>query len=143
MPPAKSQEWETPQDLFDKLNAEFNFTLDACATAENAKCKTFYTKSTDGLKQDWNGRVYCNPPYGREIPEWVLKAKIELIRRRAEIVVMLLPSRTGTSWFHGQLYNTKGVELRFLQGRLKFGKNSAPFDSMIVILRRRNVKSNK
>ena len=67
-------EWETPQALFDKLNAEFQFTLDPCATDENAKCAKYYTIKQDGLKQDWTGEtVYCNPPYGREMPAWIKK----------------------------------------------------------------------
>lgn len=57
-------DWETPKDLFDKLNEEFGFTLDACATDENAKCSHYFTEDTDGLSQDWQGQtVYCNPPY--------------------------------------------------------------------------------
>ena len=61
-------EWETPQALFDQLNEEFRFTLDPCATAENAKCRKYYTKEQDGLLQDWTGEtVYCNPPYGRQM----------------------------------------------------------------------------
>jgi len=67
-------EWETPKDFFDRLDAEFHFTLDVCATAENAKCKRFYTKDQDGLRQDWTGEtVWCNPPYGREMPRWIEK----------------------------------------------------------------------
>ena len=66
--------WSTPQDFFDELNAEFHFTLDPCATRENAKCARFFTVEDDGLKQDWQGEtVFCNPPYGREIGKWVKK----------------------------------------------------------------------
>jgi site-specific DNA-methyltransferase (adenine-specific) len=72
---SKTPEWSTPQDFFDELDKEFNFTLDPCATKENSKCRKFYTKEDDGLKQDWdNERVFCNPPYGREIGDWVKKA---------------------------------------------------------------------
>lgn len=129
-----SDEWETPQELFDQLNEEFHFDLDPCATPQNAKCAQFFTKKENGLKQDWFGTVFMNPPYGREIKQWVQKAYEEAGKRCT--VVCLLPARTDTSWFHD--YCLKG-EIRFLRGRLKFGnaKNSAPFPSMIVIFRKK------
>ena len=69
-----TDEWATPQDFFDQLNDEFHFTLDVCATAENAKCAKYYTREQDGLKQDWTGEVvWCNPPYGRKMPLWIEK----------------------------------------------------------------------
>ncbi|WFD12231.1 DNA N-6-adenine-methyltransferase [Tepidibacter hydrothermalis] len=78
---SKSNEWATPQDLFDKLNEEFKFTLDPCATHENAKCGKYYTIEEDGLKQSWKGEiVFCNPPYGREISQWVEKSYKESVR---------------------------------------------------------------
>ena len=128
---SNSNEWATPQWLFDELNKEFNFTLDPCATKENAKCKKFYSLLEDGLKQNWSDEtVFCNPPYGREIGKWVKKSYEE---SKNGTVVMLIPSRTDTKWFHDYIYNKK--EVRFLKGRLKFGdsKNSAPFPSMIVV----------
>lgn len=74
---SKSTEWETPQAFYDELNTEFGFTLDPCATPENAKCAKFYTAADDGLKQDWTGEtVFCNPPYGRELPKWIEKCAI-------------------------------------------------------------------
>ena len=77
---SKSEEWATPQRLFDDLNKEFNFTLDPCATTENAKCERFFTKAQDGLSQSWKGeRVFCNPPYGRNIVKWVSKAYAETV----------------------------------------------------------------
>ncbi len=69
-----SGEWSTPKDFFDKLDAEFHFTLDPCATKLNAKCKRFFTKREDGLKKPWRGRVFVNPPYGRGVDVWVRKA---------------------------------------------------------------------
>ena len=70
-----TEEWATPQSLFDALDDEFHFTLDPCATAENAKCVKYYTKAQDGLAQDWTGEtVFCNPPYGRKIEPWIRKA---------------------------------------------------------------------
>lgn len=126
--------WETPQWLFDKLDIEFHFDLDVCAIRGNAKCNRFYTPELDGLSQPWNGTVWCNPPYGREVGKWIEKA----YRTASEgdgTVVMLLPARTDTRWFHQWIY--KYAEIRFLAGRLKFGnsKNSAPFPSMICIFR--------
>ena len=75
---SKSDLWETPQDLFDKLNAEFRFTLDVCATADNAKCLRYYTPEQDGLSQPWEGIVWCNPPYGRGVGAWVQRAALSL-----------------------------------------------------------------
>lgn len=127
--------WATPQSFFDQLNNEFRFTLDPCATAENAKCRSFYTKEDDGLKQDWGGQiVFCNPPYGREIKDWVRKC-YEESKKPNTVVVMLIPARTDTAYFHEYIY--KRAEVRFIRGRLKFGdaKNSAPFPSMVVIFR--------
>lgn len=71
---SKSEMWETPQAFFDDLNNLFQFTLDACATPENAKCERYFTPEMDGLKQDWDGVVWCNPPYGRGVGAWVEKA---------------------------------------------------------------------
>lgn len=133
--------WATPQKLFDELNAEFHFELDVCASAENAKCKKYYTREVDGLAQKWNGRCWMNPPYGREIGKWIKKAYEEVANGNAELVCCLLPSRTDTAWWHD--YCMKG-EIRFIRGRLKFGdsKNSAPFPSAIVIFRKENINEN-
>lgn len=129
-----THEWETPQWLFDELDAEWGFTLDPCATAENAKCSKYYTKEQDGLIQDWSGEiVFMNPPYGREIGKWVQKAYEESLK--GAVVVCLLPSRTDTTWWHE--YVMKSDNIKFLRGRLKFGggKNSAPFPSVIVVFK--------
>ena len=127
--------WSTPQDFFDKLNDEFHFTLDVCADENNHKCEHYYTKEIDGLSRPWIGRVWCNPPYGRKIGEWVRRALFVSVA--GNTVVMLLPARTDTKWFHDYIYKRDNVEIRFIKGRLKFGgcKNSAPFPSMIVIFR--------
>lgn len=132
---SKTDDWATPQDFFDKLNAEFNFTLDVCALPENAKCKEYYTPEIDGLTQPWTGRVWCNPPYGRQVGEWVRRAVFAAVGG-AEVVVMLLPARTDTRWFHDYIYGK--AEIRFIKGRLKFGgaTNAAPFPSMVVIFRK-------
>lgn len=133
--------WPTPQRFFDQLDTEFRFTLDPCATAENRKCKNFFTAEEDGLKQEWNGKVFMNPPYGRAIKEWVRKAYEEAISGRAEVVVCLLPARTDTAWWHE--FVIKG-EVRFIRGRLKFGDgtNSAPFPSAVAIFRREQLQKN-
>lgn len=129
---SSTNEWATPQAFFDALNAEFNFTLDPCATPENTKCKNFYTIENDGLTQNWGGqRVFCNPPYGREIKDWVRKCYEE--SKRAEVVVMLIPARTDTAYFHDYIYH-KAKEVRFIRGRLHFNEaGPAPFPSMVVI----------
>ena len=131
---SKTDLWATPQEFYDKLNAEFQFTLDPCATSQNAKCEKYYTKKEDGLKQNWQGEtVFCNPPYGRVIKDWVKKC-YEESRKENTTVVMLIPARTDTNYFHDYIYN-KAKEIRFIRGRLKFGnaKNSAPFPSMVVV----------
>lgn len=122
----------TPQAFYDKLNEEFKFTLDPCATEENHKCDKYYTKEQDWLKQSRDNEiVFCNPPYGREIKNRVEK----WANAKGGIIVMLLPARTDTSWFHDYIYHK--AEIRFIRWRLKFGdgKNSAPFPSMVVVFR--------
>lgn len=134
---SKSDDWETPQEFFDKLNAEFGFVLDVCATPQNAKCAAFISR--DSLSEDWNqaadikGAIWMNPPYGRGIGEWVEKARRTAERGRT--VVCLVPARTDTRWWHDHIQGV--AEVRFVKGRLKFGghKNSAPFPSAVVIFR--------
>ena len=138
---SKTNEWETPNDYFNTLNSEFNFTLDPCATSENAKCEKYFTKADDGLKQNWGGEtVFCNPPYGRQINKWVKKCYQESQKPNTK-VVMLIPARTDTKYFHEFIYDESTnsfkdrVTVKFLKGRLKFGngKSPAPFPSMLVI----------
>ena len=130
---SKTDLWSTPQGLFDALNKEFCFETDVCALPENAKCERFYSPEQDGLKQEWTGVCWCNPPYGREIGKWVERAHLSSLS--GATVVMLLPARTDTKWFHEYIYKKR--EIRFIRGRLKFGesKAGAPFPSMIVIFR--------
>jgi len=127
-----TDEWYTPQDFYQKLDSEFSFTLDPCATAENAKTETFFTIDDDGLTKDWHGHsVFINPPYSK-IKDWVKKCAEEA-KKPGTRCVMLIPSRTDTRWFHEFIYNK--AEVRFLKGRLKFGgaKWNAPFPNMLVI----------
>lgn len=130
---SKTDLHSTPQPLFDSLNSEFNFTLDPCATSENAKCAIYFTKEQDGLSQFWAGHtVFMNPPYGRAIRRWMQKAYDATLY--GATVVCLVPARTDTRWWHEVAM--KG-EVRFLKGRLKFGEatRNAPFPSAVVILR--------
>lgn len=130
---SKDNTYETPQDFFDELNKEFNFTLDPCCTKKTAKCEKFFTPAEDGLSQTWEGeRVFMNPPYGREIAAWVKKAHDEGMK--GTLVVCLIPARTDTRYWHDYIFD-KATDIRFLRGRLKFGdaKNSAPFPSAVVV----------
>lgn len=129
-----TDDWATPQDLFDELNREFKFELDVCASPGNAKCERYFTAEQDGLKQEWSGRCWCNPPYGRTIGLWVAKARESAAA--GALVVCLLPARTDTSWWHDDVIEGD-AEIRFLKGRLKFGgaDNSAPFPSAVVVFR--------
>jgi len=137
---SKSDEWATPQAVFDALNEEFSFDLDPCATDENHKCENYYTLAQNGLSKDWGGhQVFCNPPYSH-IAEWVEKAYREGSKDNTT-VVLLIPARTDTRYFHNFILHRS--EIRFLKGRLKFGdaKTSAPFPSMVVVFRGARTRS--
>ena len=128
--------WETPQDFFDELHEKYEFTLDAAATDENAKLPNYYTVEDDALKQKWEGRVFVNPPYGREIKHWVEKAYKESLEPYNECVVMLIPSRTDTIYWHEYIFG-KAKDIDFLKGRLKFEidgepRDAAPFPSALI-----------
>ncbi len=132
---SKTDQWSTPQKLFDELDKEFHFTLDPCADAENHKCEKYFTVEDDGLAQDWSGnRVFCNPPYCRSVSKWAEKCYREGCKDNT-VVVLLIPARTDTTYFHDFILNR--AEIRFIKGRLKFGsgEKSAPFPSMLVIFR--------
>ena len=164
---SNKEDWETPQDFFDELNKEFDFNVDVCADKTNYKCPYFLDKETDALEWTWTychlasegklgdgtpvrtwiglaSRAWCNPPYNRSTGKWVAKAVEEVNKGNAKVVVMLLPARTDTKYFHQYIWDNEkhrprpGVEVRFIKGRLKFGgaKNSAPFPSMVVIFRK-------
>jgi len=132
----RSEEWETPQWLYDILDAEFHFRLDPCATAENAKCENYFTVKDNGLWQDWfvYDSIFMNPPYGRGIKKWIQKAFEE--SQRGCTVVCLIFNRSDTRWFHDWVLG-KAAEIRVIKGRLTFGgsPNSAPFPSIIVVYR--------
>jgi phage N-6-adenine-methyltransferase len=127
-----SDEWPTPSAFFAELNRRYQFTLDPCATAENAKCATYFTREDDGLKQDWGThRVFCNPPYGRVIGQWARKCYGA--SQGGALVVLLVPARTCTRWFHDWVCGKARIE--FVSGRLRFGaaKADAPFPSLLAI----------
>lgn len=134
---SKSEDWATPLDFFGPLHAEFLFTLDACAAPWNAKCPAYFSKADDGLSKRWApNRVFLNPPYGKDIGRWLVKARQE--QRGGALVVALLPARTDTAWWHDCVEGK--AEVRFVRGRIRFvqqdGKNdAAPFPSAIAIYR--------
>jgi len=134
-----SDDWETPDDLFDELNLEFQFTLDPCCTPDTAKCEKYFTVEDNGIFESWEDeRVFMNPPYSN-ISTWVNKAVLEVTQNNCPLVVALLPAWTDRIWFHWYIYPDR-AEIRFLQGRVKFLmageiKESPTFGSMVVIWR--------
>jgi len=137
-----NNEWETPDELYGELDAEFGFTLDPCATHENARCEKHYTIVEDGLSQNWGGEVvFMNPPYSNEIRHWARKAYLEALR--GTTVVCLVPSNTDTGYWHD--YFMKADDIRYVRGRIKFSGHTvgAPFASSIVIFRGWIEKSKK
>lgn len=125
-----SDEWETPQWLYDKLDSVFHFTLDPCASHENHKCDKYYTIEENGLLQDWTDEVaFINPPYS-QTKSWALKCTEE----NTSVKVFLVPSRTDTVYSQSYIFPFSSI-VCFVRGRLKFGdqKNSAPFPSMIAV----------
>lgn len=133
---SRSDDWATPQWLFDALDTYYGFDLDVCATEHNAKCAKYFTVNEDGLTQEWEGVVWMNPPYGRGIGKWVHKARQAATENNAT-VVCLLPARTDTAWWQDNV--PFASEIHFVRGRLKFGKAkyNAPFPSALVVFRKR------
>lgn len=130
--------WETPQDFFDKLDAVYHFNWDLAASDLNHKASNYFTEKDNSLSQNWGGlegNLFLNPPYGRAIKDWVKKAS-ETSLKPNQYLVMLIPSRTDTSYFHDYIFGK--AEVKFLRGRLKFelngnSKDAAPFPSVLVI----------
>jgi len=136
---SRSEDWGTPQKLFDELNAEFHFTLDVCASEDNKKCGNYFNKEQDALQQEWTGICYMNPPYGKTIKSWMKKAYESSLA--GATVVCLIPSRTDTRWFHD--YAMKAEDIRFIKGRLRYtgiANNVAPFPSLVIVFHARNVR---
>ena len=116
------QKWNTPKELFDRLNKEFNFEYDLAAESDNTLCSEFYSKEQDGLKQKWSGICWLNPPYGdktSKMVDWIKKSYNDTQANPNLTVVMLIPARTNTKWFAN--YCMKAAEIRFIIGRPKFG----------------------
>jgi phage N-6-adenine-methyltransferase len=131
---SRSDNWPTDPAAFADIERQYGpFDLDPCASHENAKCARYFTREDNGLAQRWFGRVFMNPPYGRELPQWMAKAW-ESSQSTAEVVVCLIPARTDTRYWHD--YAMRG-DITFLRGRLKFGPltNPAPFPSAVVVFR--------
>ena len=134
---SRRMDWETPQKFFDQLNAKYNFVLDVAAEDHNAKCRRYFTPEQNGLSQSWDvgGAVWCKPPYGRSTGKGVKKAWQEV--QKGVTIVMLIPARTDTAYFHDWILDKADIE--FLRGRLHFevdgipSKDAATFPSMLVI----------
>lgn len=130
---SRSEEWETPQYVYDYLNGIFRFDIDVCASGHNAKHKSYFSKEDDALQQDWGAKsCFMNPPYGRKIIKFMEKAYAES-RKNAKVVV-LITARTDTEWFHK--YASKAEMIWFIRGRISFGSTGegrAPFPSCIII----------
>jgi phage N-6-adenine-methyltransferase len=133
---SKSDEWATPQDFYDKLNAEFCFTLDAAARPETAKCPQFFTAENSALDKPWQtgGAVFCNPPYSRGLQAKFIRKGFEE-SNTGKTVVFLIPARPDTAIWHDVIF--PHAEVRFVRGRIKFSghKNAAPFPCAVVIFR--------
>lgn len=138
----RGSDWSTPQELYDKLNEEFTFTLDPCASDWNAKCPIFFTEKENGLKQDWEKNVvFINPPYGKILNEWMRKAYESSLN--GATCVCLVPASTDTEWWHK--YAMKG-EIRFIRGRPRFVTKEGSWQqtfspSVIIIFRKRMIDS--
>lgn len=141
------QDWETPQDLFDNLNKEFDFELDAFASDKNAKCKHFFTEQDDALQQDWTEykSIFINPPYTSKVQDEVLKKINDTISSNWRgVIVLLIPARTDTKRWHDYIFN-KADDIRFIKGRLRFEidgvpRGSSTFPSAVVVYDGRNKK---
>lgn len=120
-----SDGWSTPSDVYAALDAEFGFLDDPCPLGG----------TEDGLAREWRSPCFVNPPYS-DIAAWMKKAADEAATGKT--VVLLVPSRTDTRWWHS--WAMPASEIRFIRGRLKFGgsKNSAPFPSAVVVWRGSN-----
>ena len=133
---SESGDWCTPRDLYDVLDREFDFTLDAAADNKNALCEKFFTEYDSAFENDWTGRIFCNPPYGRGVDKWVYRACTEIGNGHADLVVMLLAARVDRILFHDCVMS-HATEVRFIRGRLHFSghKDPAGFPSMVVVWR--------
>lgn len=129
-------DWETPDALFQQLDREFDFTLDAAAGHDNAKVFDYFTEDDDALRQPWHGRVFLNPPFGADVGRWVDRAANETWNGAAEVSVLLIPARVDTRWWHDAVMHAD--EIRFIRGRVRFvgASYNAPFPCAVVVFRR-------
>lgn len=135
---SKYDSWTTPKDLFNKLNSIYHFDIDACASKDNALCNEFYSESCSILDQRFtNKNIYMNPPYSRYMYKFI---KWCADMQKYNNIVLLVPARTDTKWFHDFIYNKVNVKIEFIKGRLKFGNSNspAPFPSMIIYFNKLN-----
>ena len=124
-PPSSSTEWSTPEEFFKRLDDEFVFTVDLCATEENALCDAFVAKEEDCLSVEWAWVAelptrytgWMNPPWGRGIGKFVQRA-YEQSKKYGLRVVCLLPANTDTKWWRDWVW--KASEVRFVTGRRHF-----------------------
>ena len=132
----ETDEWGTPQWLFNILNLEFDFTCDVAATDQNHKCTTWFTKERCGLQNKWGIRNWCNPPYSKQLP-WIAKANDQLSLCHKETVLLL---KYDPSTAHGRLIVQTADEIRIIQHRLTFegAPNCANFPSCLAIYRKRH-----
>jgi len=137
---SEKMDYRTPQWLYDELDQDFHFNLDAAASDKNALALAYYTREHDALVRDWyvHGSIFCNPPYGRGIGRWVKKGFDEAMR--GSTVVMLLASRTDTKWFHDYVLRA-AHSIHFVKGRLTFRDQPAPapFPSVVVVFKGKDV----
>ena len=131
---SETPEWYTPPEIITRTQKTLGkIDLDPCSGPENTVPATrSFSKADDGLSFDWCGRVYMNPPYGREIGAWVEKLVAEHKAGRTKEAIALVPARVDTDWFR----TFRDFVVCFVDGRLKFSghENSAPFPSAAVYL---------
>lgn len=133
-----SDNYWTPKDFFQRVDEIYGpFDLDVAASADNTKCEKFFTKEDDGLSKDWYGNVWCNPPYGLGIRDWMKKAWNEIEADNAKLVCFLVPARTDTKWFH-EIAMEHANEIVFIKGRIRFENSpyGSTFPSMLVLFQK-------
>lgn len=111
-------EYSTPQKLYDFINKEFNFEIDVCASESNKKCNKYFNVKMDGLKQNWTGKCWMNPPFNKELKKWVIKAKQESEKHKS-IICCLIPVRSNTNWWKECCESS---EIRFIIGEVNFNE---------------------
>ena len=129
-------DWETPSGLFNELNTIYEFDIDVAASEKNHKCESYFTKEDNALDQVWEGNIFCNPPYGRDIKNWLKKGYEEHLRDPERFIVFLIPSRTDTTYWHDYIFNKAHID--FIKGRLKFEvggvpSKRAPFQTTVIV----------